>query len=298
MVGAAKAQTPGAAAADSVWLTPLWVFLLCVAIGAASVVAGIGGSTLYVPIVRALFGFHLDFVRGASLVAGLAGSLSAAPRLMARRIVSLHLALPCALLSSLGSVTGAVLGLHLPRDVVESALGVVVLALVALVARNRGETDARHGPGPVAQALGMAGTYDDAATGEPVEWSAHRARYALPLSVGIGLLAGLFGIGAGWAYVPTFHLLMGVPLKIAAGSSNFLISLGNGAAVWVYLLKGAVLPYVAVPSVLGMMVGSRLGSRLLDRARPAVVRRVVLALLAVAGLRLLFSGAMSLMGTG
>ena len=41
----------------------------------------------------------------------------------------------------------------------------------------------------------------------------------------------------------------------------------------------AVLPMIAVPSVLGMMLGARIGARLLDVLRGAVIRRLVIGVL-------------------
>ena len=43
------------------------------ALGVVAVPAGIGGGTLFVPIVGSFFPFHLDFVRGAGLLVALAG---------------------------------------------------------------------------------------------------------------------------------------------------------------------------------------------------------------------------------
>jgi len=119
------------------------------------------------------------------------------------------------------------------------------------------------------------------------EWHAHRTPLALVLFVFIGIVAGMFGLGAGWANVPALNLAMGVPLKVAAGTSSFIIS---PAAALVYLNEGALLPMIAAPSVIGMMLGAKLGGRLLHVVRAIVIRRLVLALMLFAGLRALGKG--------
>ena len=106
----------------------------------------------------------------------------------------------------------------------------------------------------------------------------------------IGVLAGMFGLGAGWANVPTLNLLMGVPLKVSAGTSSFVLSLVDSSASWVYLNRGAVLPMIAVPSVVGMTLGAKIGARLLSVLRASVIRRLVIGLLLFAGLRSLLKG--------
>lgn len=100
----------------------------------------------------------------------------------------------------------------------------------------------------------------------------------------------MFGIGAGWANVPVLNLLMGVPLKVAAGTSGLILSLASSSASWYYLNEGAVLPMIAVPSVIGMMLGARLGAQLLNVLNGSVIRKMVIGLLLFAGLRALFKG--------
>jgi hypothetical protein len=123
-----------------------------------------------------------------------------------------------------------------------------------------------------------------------VQWQVHRTVPGLVLFLGIGVLAGMFGIGAGWANVPVLNLLLGTPVKVAAGTSGLVLSMVDSAAAWVYINKGAVLPMIAVPSVVGMMLGARIGARLLHVLRGAVVRRMVIAVLLFAGARALLKG--------
>ena len=106
----------------------------------------------------------------------------------------------------------------------------------------------------------------------------------------IGVMGGLFGIGAGWANVPAINLLMGAPLKVAAGTSSLVLSLSSSSAAWVYLNRGAVLPMIVVPSVVGMMLGARIGARLLGVLNASAVRRLVIGVLLFAGGRSLLKG--------
>ena len=283
--GAAGAFTP------AWWVWPLALFVTCFAMGILAVPAGIGGGTLFVPIVGSFFPFHLDFVRGAGLLVALASALSAGPTLLRNGLGSLRLTLPLALLASVSSIFGAVLGLALPVRVVEVLLGGTVLSIVALMLLlKRSEFPVVERPDALARALALHGFFVDGATGRTVHWQVHHTQAGLLTFVAIGMLAGLFGIGAGWANVPALNLLMGTPLKLAAGTSGVVLSLVDSSAAWVYLHKGAVLPMIAVPSVLGMMLGARIGARLLDRLDGGVVRRLVIGVLLFAGIRSLLKG--------
>lgn len=290
---AAAAPAAAGAAAEGVpwWVWPLGLLLACFVMGIVAVPAGIGGGTLFVPIIGSFFPFHLDFVRGAGLLVALASALSAAPTLLRSGLGSLRLALPLALLASASSIAGAFLGLAMPVAVVQMLLGGLVLGIVVLMAvSKKSEFPEVAAPDRLSQALALHGVFLDGASGRVVHWQVHRTVPGLVLFLGIGVLAGMFGIGAGWANVPALNLLMGAPVKLAAGSSGLVLSLVDSSAAWVYINEGAVLPMVAVPSVVGMMLGARIGARLLHVLHGAVVRRLVITVLLFAGLRALLKG--------
>lgn len=290
-VGDASAAAETQVALAPWWAWPLALFVVCFFLGIIAVPAGVGGGVLFVPIVAGFFPFHLDFVRGAGLLVALAGALSAGPRLLEGGLANLRLALPFALVASASSIAGAILGLALPATAVQIALGLTILAIVALMASARNsEYPEVARPDALSAALGIHGIFRDGATGKEMPWRIHRTPAGLALFVVIGILAGMFGLGAGWANLPALNLVMGVPLKVSAGTSSFILSLVDSSAAWVYLHQGAVLPIIAAPSVIGMMLGARIGARVLHVVRASVVRRMVLALLLFAGVRALFKG--------
>lgn len=289
MAADAPASPPAAATVLPWWAWPLILFGVCFLLGIVAVPAGVGGGVLFVPIVGGFFPFHLDFVRGAGLLVALASALSAGPALLRSGLASLRLALPLAVVASASSIGGAMMGLALPTNVVQVALGATILGIVVLMAlAKRSEYPDVAKPDPISAALGMHGILVDAGREHP--WQVHRTPTGLAVFFFIGILAGMFGLGAGWANLPALNLLMGAPLKVSAGTSSFILSLVDSSAAWVYLHKGAVLPMIAVPSVIGMMLGARIGAKLLRVLPAATVRKLVLALLAFAGMRALLKG--------
>jgi uncharacterized protein len=279
-----------AAAITAWWVWPLAVFVASFLIGIVGVMAGVGGGVLFVPIIGSFFPFHLDFVRGAGLMLALSGALSAGPQLLRGGFASLRLAMPLALVGSITAIIGAAVGLALPQHIVQTALGLLILAIALLLWRVPSGAGGAPRVDRLAVALGLRGAYYDASQDSVVEWQAHRTVLGLVLFSGIGFLAGFFGLGAGWANVPVLNLVMGLPLKAAAATSSFILSIVDTSAAWVYINRGALLPIVAVPSILGVMVGARIGAKLLGRTKTTTIRKLVLLLLLVAGGRALLKG--------
>ena len=204
---------------------------------------------------------------------------------------SLRLTLPVALIASACSVVGAVIGLALPTDIVQTCLGCTILGIAFLLLFYRNSAvpivtkqDA------VGLALGIRGSFLEPTTGEIVDWKTHHTLPALLLFIVIGIMAGMFGLGAGWANVPAFNIIMGVPLKVGVGTSKFLLSVTDTVAAWVYLNQGCVIPLMAIPSIMGLMLGSLVGVRLLAHAKPKLVRYMVIVVLFFSGVRALMKG--------
>ena len=273
------------------WVWPIALFAITFAMGIVAVLAGVGGGVLFVPIVGGFFPFHLDFVRAAGLLIALTSALSAAPSLLTNGLANLRLAMPLALIGSVTSIAGALVGLALPSDALQIALGLTILGIALLMWRaGRSEHPAVPRPDALGAALGMHGVYHDPALGRDVAWQVHRTPAAFAAFAGIGILAGMFGLGAGGANVPALNLLMGVPLKLSVGTSGFVLSVVDTSAAWIYLNRGAVLPMLVVPSLIGVILGAKIGARLLRVAPASLVKRIVLAVLVIAGGRALLKG--------
>ncbi len=288
---AAMAAGPASSFVLPWWAWPLLLFVTTFVLGIIAVAAGIGGGVLFVPIVAGIFPFHLDFVRGAGLLLALAGALAASPGLLRNQLASVRLAMPLALSGSIASIIGAFVGLALPTRVLQISLGVVVLAIAVLMAKagTSSEGSARA-PDRWSLALGLSGRYTDHATGKEVDWTAHRTPAGVAAFAAIGLVGGMFGLGAGWANVPALNLLMGLPLKLSLGTSSLAISIINTSAAWVYLNEGALLPILHVPSILGVMLGARVGVRVLKHIHADTARRLVIGVLFLAAVRSLWTG--------
>jgi len=289
--GAEAAALPVGASQVPWWVWALILFGFSFMVGILSLLGGMGGGTLFVSVVGSFLPFHLDFVRCASLLVALSGALSAGPGLLRFGMGDLRLSLPTALMTSTGAILGAVIGLKLPAQTVQVALGLIILGIVVVMVKaRRTEYPRVKAADAVSAALGIAGVYLDRATGEEIAWRVHRTPLALFSFLLIGVMAGVFGIGAGWANVSVLNLVMGAPLKVAVGTSKLIVCLTDTAAAWVYLHSGAVMLVIVLPSIIGMMLGSWAGVGILVRIAPIKLRYIVIALLLFAGLRSLLKG--------
>ena len=293
-ISSAQASTPaGPTVADGHvwWFWPIILLVVTFIMGIFAVLGGVGGGVLFVPIISGFFPFHLDFVRGTGLLVALSGALAAGPGLLKMNLASLRLAIPVALIASTFAIIGAMIGLALPTNVIQISLGATIIGICILMLTAKKSTlpDVQQAD-KLSSALRIYGVYQEGSTGQIIDWKIHRTPMGLLLFIIIGVMAGMFGLGAGWANVPVLNLLMGAPLKISVATSKFLLSITDTSAAWIYMNKGCVIPMMVVPSIVGIMLGSFVGVHLLKIAKPTFIRWMVIGILAFAGVKALLKG--------
>ncbi len=105
-----------------------------------------------------------------------------------------------------------------------------------------------------------------------------------------GVLSGLLGIGSGAVKVLAMDKAMKLPFKVSTTTSNFMIGVTAAAGAGVYLRRGYIDPGLAMPVMLGVLAGSLIGARMLERAKVKVLRMVFSGVIAVLALEMIYSG--------
>ena len=105
-----------------------------------------------------------------------------------------------------------------------------------------------------------------------------------------GVLSGLLGIGSGAMKVLALDQAMRIPFKVSTTTSNFMIGVTAAASAGIYLARGQIDPGLALPVVLGVLIGSMLGARMLMGASVRVLRGVFAVVIVVLGLQMIYQG--------
>ena len=98
----------------------------------------------------------------------------------------------------------------------------------------------------------------------------------------VGLLTGFFGVGGGFAIVPALVLVLGLPMRVAVGTSLVVIAVTSTSALASRLGDGVSVdwPVIGVFAV-AAVVGSLLGSRVTSRVSPERLNLAFTVLLVV-----------------
>lgn len=280
------------------WFWPLFLFLFTLLIGILSPVSGVGGGVLYVPLATVLTPFSVDFIRGAGLVMAVTSALSSVPYLLRKGLANIRLYAVIAPIMVITSVIGGIVGLWVSNALpngkyyVKLLLGAIILIvfLIMITSKRLEFPDVRdEDVDNWSRKLGIVGEWYEPSLERIVQYKIKNLPMGMVMFGVIGFVAGMFGLGAGWANVPLLNLVMGAPIKVATATSMLIIT-ANAPAIGIYLSKGAILPVVVVPSILGITIGARIGAKIAEIIRPSFVRWLVIGILFLAGVLNLIKG--------
>lgn len=296
-VSAAGLTDPGTSLTPAMFSVAL--FMVTIIIGVIAVLGGTGGGVLFTPIMMGFTPINSYIIRATGLFVALAGSLIAARPFLHKGLANTKLLLFAAVPYTIFAIIGALLAGYIQENMgatgsaaVKLSLGclVVGISLLIIVGGRKVEYPEIKKTDSVSEKLELGGAYWEKSLSKIIHYKIARAPVGILLFCLIGIISGLFGLGAGWAMVPALNLAMLAPLKVAAASSKVLIGMGDTGAIWPYLTNGAVFPLFLIPSLVGVVIGTSIGTKLMPVVKASLIRWMIIFVLFAAGGKLVYDG--------
>jgi len=256
---------------------------------------GLGGGVIIVPFLTIFLGVPPLLAIGASIVSVIATSSGAASAYVKDGITNLRIGMFLEIATATGAVMGAVLTIALARanleGVVYVAFGVVLLLSVLPLLRRLGEElPSGVTPDAISRRLELSGGYYDKALNVQVDYQATRSPLGLAIMYAAGLISGLLGIGSGALKVLALDVGMKLPMKVSSTTSNFMIGVTAAASTGIFYLGGYINPFVAAPVMMGVLLGSVPGARIMVRTRNSSIRKAFIPIILLLAVEMLLHG--------
>ena len=281
-------------------------FTLVVAIGSffagmLGSLTGLGGGVVIVPLLTLVFGVDIRYAIGASLVSVIATSSGAAAAYLREGYSNMRVGMFLEVATTVGALSGAFIAGYVSTSAIAIIFGVVLLYSAYTSFGGPKEPAKGLAPDPVATFLRLDGDFPaDRIGGDAADTGGgSRARESyhvrnVPAGFGLmylaGLLSGLLGIGSGAVKVLAMDKAMKLPFKVSTTTSNFMIGVTAAASAGIYLSRGYIDPGLAMPVMLGVLLGSLAGARVLAGTNAKVLRYVFSAVIAVLAVEMIYSG--------
>lgn len=237
------------------------LFLGSIAAGFIGSLTGLGGGLVLVPLLTVAFGVDLKYAIGVALISVIATSSGAASAYVKEGFSNVRIGMFLEVATTIGAICGVTIGLWLNAKIISCIFGVVLI--YSAYSSNKRQTP-DHGAVTsdyLATKLRMNGSFPTP-TGEK-HYQVTNVPGGFVLMWIAGVLSGMLGIGSGAVKVLAMDQVMRIPYKASTTTSNFMIGVTAAASAGIYLHAGYIVPGLALPVVLGALIGSMTGAKIL-----------------------------------
>lgn len=269
-------------------LFTLIAFLGSLLAGLLGSMTGLGGGAVVIPLLTLGLGVDLHYAIGASLISVIATSSGAASAYVREGITNIRIGMFLEVATTVGAIAGAFLIAYLPTSAISVVFGCILIFSAIQSSRKKPAYAGIGETGRWAARLKLNGSFPEGGIERPYTVKNVFGGF---LMMGVaGILSGLLGIGSGALKVLAMDNIMKIPFKVSTTTSNFMIGVTATASAVIYFQRGYIVPSIAGPVMLGVLIGAMLGARILMKANVKWIRLVFAILVTYLALQMIYSG--------
>jgi len=242
---------------EEFWLIPLGFVA-----GILGSIIGVGGGIIIVPVLT-FVGFSPTLAVSNSLFAVFSNSIASTAMYAKQKRIELSLGWKLGLIAVPGTILGAFISSELSSDIFKILFAFVLIssALYILLKRKIEE--------------------------KPVDASRLLLVFSAGASFFAGIISSLFGIGGGLIFVPLMVVALGISMKRAAPTSQFILMFASFSGLIMHSMLGHPDYYQALLLSIGAFAGGILGARLSLEIRENKLKILVIIVLIAAAIKLI-----------
>ena len=226
---------------------------------------------MVVPLLTMGFDVDFHYAMGASAIAVIATSSGAASAYIKEGITNMRIGMFLEIATTVGAIIGAYTAVYMKVNVISIIFGLLLLFSAGMSVSKKLANEEHKQPGPWALRFKLIGSYPTAKGSN--FYTARNIIGGFFMMLFAGVIAGLLGIGSGALKVIAMDNIMRLPFKVSTTTSNFMIGVTASVSAIIYFQKGYIIPDIAAPVMLGVLIGAMAGAKLLIKVNTKWLRR-------------------------
>jgi len=272
----------------------LWLIPVGFGIGAFGTLIGAGGGFILVPLLILLYPEeNPEIITSISLAVVFFNALSGSLAYGRLKRIDYKSGLIFSAAAIPGAVLGALTTSYLSRRFFDSLFGILMIgASVYLLFRPRVREAMKMADAPTEKSKHSPNGYTTRsfidADGLRYDFSFNPV-IGVGLSLFVGYVSSLLGIGGGFIHVPALVHLLNFPVHVATATSHFILSIMAFTGTAVHILTGAFYRGLrrTITLSIGVVLGAQLGAWLSNRVQADWIMRGLAIALGFVGIRIL-----------
>jgi uncharacterized protein len=254
---------------------------------------GLGGGVIIVPLLTLGFGVDIRYAIGTSLISVIATSSGAASAYVKEGLLNIRIGMFLEIATTLGAIAGAAIAVFAPTHAIAVIFGLVLIysAINSFKKRkqieNASNIDSQK-TGWLTNLLKSEGSY--ITNSGTMHYKLQNLGGGFLVMSLAGILSGLLGIGSGALKVIAMDSIMKIPFKVSTSTSNFMIGVTAAASAGIYLTRGYIDPVLSMPVMVGVLIGSLTGAKLLLKSQTKSIRVIFAIVITILALEMIYNG--------
>ena len=240
----------------------LWLIPLGFVAGILGSIIGFGGGTIIVPVLT-FVGFSPTLAVSNSLFAAFSNSVASTAMYAKQKRIEFSHGWKLGLMAVPGTILGAFISSEISPDIFKILLALVLISSGSYIFLKRKIEE------------------------KPIDVSRLLLVFSAGASFFAGIISSLFGIGGGLIFVPLIVIALGISMKRAAPTSQFILVFVCFSGLIAHSMLGHPDYYQALLLSIGAFAGGILGARLSLEIKENKLKILVIIVLVAAAIKLI-----------
>ena len=264
------------------------LFLGAISAGLLGSLTGLGGGVIIIPLLTLGFGVPMHYAIGASLISVIGTSSGAAVAFVKEGFTNMRVGMFLEKATTSGGIVGALVSGMLNPNTIGIIFASILLLTVILNLKGKPDHQEPIIKGSLEEKLKLFGTFPD--KGVVKSYSARNTVPGFLMMMFAGAMSGLLGIGSGALKVLAMDNMMKLPFKVSTTTSNFMIGVTAVASALIYFQRGEIIPVIAAPVLIGVVVGSFIGSKTLMVSKTKKLKTFFAIVITILSIYMMYNG--------
>lgn len=264
------------------------LFLGAISAGLLGSLTGLGGGVIIIPLLTLGFGVPMHYAIGASLISVIGTSSGAAVAFVKEGFTNMRIGMFLEIATTAGAIVGALVSGMLNPNTIGIIFASILLLTVILNLKGKPDHQEPLITGSLEDKLKLYGTFPDKGV-----MKSYAARNTVPgffMMMFAGAMSGLLGIGSGALKVLAMDNMMRLPFKVSTTTSNFMIGVTAVASSLIYFQRGEIIPVIVAPVLVGVVVGSFIGSKTLMVSKTKKLKTFFAIVITILSVYMMYNG--------
>lgn len=270
------------------------IFLLVIIgffIGTIGTLIGAGGGFILVPLlILSIPSLNPDSITAISMGVVACNAISGSVAYIKAKRVDFKAGIIFAICTIPGSILGVLTTKVISKQIFDLLFGTILIGLAFFLFIKGQKKSSR--PSFDGNKKGWISQNITDKNGEVYNYS-YNIRNGIFLSILVGYLSPLLGIGGGIIHVPAMTEWLMFPVHVATATSHFILAIMSTVSVITHYFQGSYNDPLVIKLLVGLAVGvipgAQVGAYLSHRLKGKIIVRSLAVCLAIVGVRIFFS---------